>query len=118
VTEADAVTALEQELHPPQAQAAAELRAIRTEVKASDRIAVLRAAGLHWDQKTRGALLVIRRHGRTFDFWPSTGKWRERDNAMCRERIAFNRTSRRNGQGTDTLIAAIAEGPRTGERAC
>ena len=118
MVEADALTLLEREMHPPQAEAQAELRAIRTEVKASDRLAVLRAHGLHWDTKQRGSLLVIRRHGRTFDFWPSSGKWRERDNLMCRERIAYNRTSKRNGQGTDTLLAAIAEGPSTGERRC
>ncbi len=110
-TDAHVPGPIERELHAPVEKVAAELRAICTEVKASDRLAVLRAAGLYWDTKQRGAQLVIRRHGRTFDFRPSTGKWRERDMAMCRERIAYNRASKRSGQGTDTLIAAIAGPP-------
>jgi hypothetical protein len=37
--------------------------------------AMLKAAGIEFEEKNGGAHLVVRHNGHTVDFWPGTGKW-------------------------------------------
>lgn len=99
--------AVEQEIHGTPARAEQELRKIRKEQAIAEALAKLRAAGILWDSKQGGMVLIIRRTGATFEFWPGTGRWRQRDTTIARERIAYYCRSRRGGHGVDELIRAI-----------
>ena len=51
------------------------------EKRASNRAAsqlILAEEGIVFTSNNDGAHLVIVDHGKTWDFWPGTGKWRER----------------------------------------
>lgn len=37
--------------------------------------AILKAAGIEFEEKNGGAHLVVKHNGHTVDFWPGTGKW-------------------------------------------
>lgn len=40
--------------------------------------ALLSAMGIAFEAKNEGAHLIVRHAGRTIDFWPGTGKWKDR----------------------------------------
>lgn len=67
----------------------------------------LRAAGISYEATIGRAQVMIRRQARTFEFWPTTGRWRERDMALHKGMIAHHRPSRQAGSGVETLIAAV-----------
>jgi hypothetical protein len=75
-----------------------------------DLIAALKLRRLTWTEPKAGVHYVVRfgANGpdqRVFDFWPGTGVWRERDNRDRPGALAVHRTSRRSGEGLDSLLA-------------
>lgn len=73
----------------------------------SDSITLLRSRGITFEQRRNGVHLVIRAAGRVFDFWPTTGSWRERNNQLAPGSLAVHRTSLRSGNGIARLLAAM-----------
>lgn len=71
-------------------------------------IALLRSRGIAFEKRRNGVHLVIRMAGRVFDFWPTTGSWRERDNQLAPGSLAVHRTSVRSGSGIDDLLQEIS----------
>jgi hypothetical protein len=76
----------------------------------SNNLRRLREAGIGYEAQFGRPQVIIRRPGRTFEFWPSTGRWRERDMSVCRERLAWNRAARQDGHGVESLLDAIGAG--------
>lgn len=109
------LSTVELELHvpipPPSpeevAKAERELAAIAAERSRRDGLRRLREAGIGYQAQFGRAQVVIRHLGRTFDYWPTTGKWRERDMTMHKSLIARHPGARRDGTGIDSLIEAV-----------
>lgn len=68
---------------------------------------ILRQRGIQFESCNGGVHLVIRRDGRTWDFWPSTGKFRERDRSATPGEFAIKRKSVRDGRGVFNLLKAL-----------
>lgn len=72
-------------------------------------VKLLRARGLTYTKLHNGTQLVIRVNRRVFDFWPKSGKWRERSqNSACGE-FALHRISVKTGVGVEGLLKQIEE---------
>lgn len=69
---------------------------------------LLRDRGIKFESSNGGVHLVIRNAGRVFDFWPSTGTWRERDNQLAPGSLAVHRASVRSGRGVFDLLKEMA----------
>lgn len=81
-----------------------DVRAARQQKRASNRetsTALLREAGIEFDERNAGAHLIIRRPGCVFDFWPGTGKW------VCRGERGF--LCERPKRGVRSLIRAVQQ---------
>lgn len=58
-----------------------DVKEARQEKRANNReqsAELLKAAGIRFDTKNMGAHLIVYALGKTFDFWPGTGKWKDR----------------------------------------
>lgn len=58
-----------------------EHKKLRQEKRASNRDAsakILMEEGIAYDNKNMGAHLIVKHNGITVDFWPGTGKWKDR----------------------------------------
>jgi hypothetical protein len=73
---------------------------------------LLRERGITFDVYNNGVHLVIRSGERTWDFWPSTGKYRERRNHFAPGSFAMNAQSKTSGRGVFNLLRAIGEQKR------
>jgi hypothetical protein len=120
MTDASLLAQLERELYGPPpppsaaevAQAEAELRKVRAEVADADpktrNLRALREAGIRYEYQVRQSQAIIRLSTRrVFDFWPTTGRWRERAMQLCRQSMAWNRPAKQEGHGVESLLAAI-----------
>lgn len=52
--------------------------------------ALLQSRGIAFETKNRGAHLIVRHAGRVVDFWPSGGRFIEREGAKAQGRGVFN----------------------------
>lgn len=68
----------------------------------------IKALGYQVTPAATGSLLVAQGGGRKFDVWPNTERWRERDNALDRARMAWNRPARKMGYGLADLLHEMA----------
>lgn len=68
---------------------------------------ILRQRGIAFESHNSGLHLVIRRGERTWDFWPSSGKYRERDRSAVPGSFAVHRKSVSSGRGVFNLLKAI-----------
>lgn len=111
---------LERELYGTADQLEAELRVGRVRPSSSESAALDRQTTMaKWagELRARGCAVNIRGTvhmvasigHRKFDAWPGTGRWNERDNAIDRQRIAWNRPPRRSGTGLESLVAAVVK---------
>jgi hypothetical protein len=70
---------------------------------------LLRERGITFDVYNNGIHLVIRSGSRAWDFWPSTGKWRERRNHFSPGTFPLNSTSKVSGRGVFNLLKQLEE---------
>ena len=84
----------------------------RTERQArkKDNLDRLRAAGFAFTEHNGGSHIVIRDRGRTFDAWPPTGKWRQRDMDTTPGQLAVHKQSLKSGRHFDGLFVALNHG--------
>jgi hypothetical protein len=68
---------------------------------------LLRERGITFDVYNNGVHLVIRSGERVFDFWPSTGKFRERRNHFAPGSFAMNAQSKTSGRGVFNLLKQL-----------
>lgn len=69
---------------------------------------LLRERGIPFESKNNGVHLIIRRETRVFDFWPSTGKWVERNNHLAPGTLSTHRPSLKQGRGIFNLLKELA----------
>lgn len=65
----------------------------------------LEAAGVAFQVKNAGYHYVVSHEGRTVDYWPSTGRWRERVTGEPGNFQTLN--SKRHGKGHETLLKSL-----------
>lgn len=70
---------------------------------------LLRKRGIAFESLNGGVHLVIRQAGRTLDFWPSTGRFRERDRSAKPGEFAVHRKSILDGRGVFDLLKVLGQ---------
>lgn len=68
---------------------------------------LLRQRGVKFEAKNNGVHLIVRHGARVFDFWPSTGKWIERDRVAAVQRMAWNKPALRSGRGVFNMLQEL-----------
>jgi hypothetical protein len=72
-------------------------------------IEVLRERGIPFERLNNGFQIVIRVGSRTWDFWPTKGRWRERVTDAKPGSFALSACSRVSGRGVFNLLKQLGE---------
>lgn len=70
-------------------------------------LAELERRGIAYTTANGGVHCIIRHQGRVFDFWPSTGKWRERTDSTKSGSFVMTNHCKRDGRGVFKLVAEL-----------
>lgn len=71
----------------------------------------LESYGVAFTKHNGGVHLIVRHEGRTIDFWPSTGKWRERMDGTAEGSFLMTNAAKREGRGVFKLLKALGIKP-------
>jgi hypothetical protein len=80
----------------------------RSNLKSSTEL--LTERGVKFDVYNNGVHLVIRSESRAWDFWPSTGKWRERPSGAKKGSFPLSAPSKVSGRGVFNLLKQLEGG--------